>query len=404
MEKFTPVLLGTEIGAYGMARAFWERYQVKSVCFGTFPLTPTRHSKFIEQRCDADLMEPGRFVEVLNAAAPGFAGTVALIIPCGDEYSILLADHAAELDEAYVPVCSGPGILGSLNDKASFYALCERAGVPYPRTVVISGARVPDDLPFGFPVAVKPTDAAMYREHHFQGQKKAFVIEDRAMLEETVSRIYDSGYTAQLVIQDFIPGGDENMRVLNGYVRSDGKVALMSLGHPVLEDCAPMRIGNYAAIVSYGDDVVYDAVERLLDHVPYFGYFNLDLKWDSRDGSYKFLDFNPRQGRSSFFTTLSGHNLAQFAVEDLVEGKKDAPIRATEEVLWYGVPKSIVRAYAAEGPARDRAIALMNEGKAGTTLFGARDNDPRRLWNMAKLWVSYRRDFKRWFGHRELGE
>ena len=69
------------------------------------------------------------------------------------------------------------------------------------------------------------------------------------MLAETLRRIYASGYDEGLVIQDFIPGEDDNMRVLNGYVRSDGAVSLLSLGRPVLEDCAPMRIGNYAAIV-----------------------------------------------------------------------------------------------------------------------------------------------------------
>ena len=165
-----------------------------------------------------------------------------------------------------------------------------------------------------------------------------------------------------------------------------------------------MRIGNYAAIVSYGDEQVYETVERLLEHVNYFGYFNIDMKYDERDGSFKLLDFNPRQGRSSFFTTLSGHNLAQQAVEDVIEGKRGDAVHATEEFLWVGVPKSIVRKYAADGPAKDWAMRLMREGRVGTTLFGAHDNHPRRLWNMSKLWIHYIVDFKKYFGHRDLEE
>ena len=402
-RPFVPVLLGTEIGAYGMARAFWEAYGVKTVAYGTFPLTPTAHSKFIEQRCDADLMDPRRFIEVLNRDAEGFGDAMPLVIPCGDDYSVMLSEHKAELDSRYVPVCSDPGVLTELENKARFYALCERAGVPYPKTVRVDGPEVPE-LPFPFPVAVKPTNAALYREHPFEGQKKAFIINDEPMLAETLRRIYASGYDEGLVIQDFIPGGDENMRVLNGYVRSDGSVSLLSLGHPILEDCAPMRIGNYAAIVSYGDEQVYQTVERLLGHVHYFGYFNIDMKFDVRDGSYKLLDFNPRQGRSSFFTTLSGHNLARCAVEDLVEGRRDAPVHATDEVLWVGVPKAIVRRYAPDGPAKDEALRLMRARRVGTTLFGAHDNHPRRLWNMSKLWLHYRLDFIKYFGHRDLGE
>ena len=402
-QQFVPVLLGTEIGAYGMARAFWEAYGAKSVAYGTFPLTPMAYSKFIEQRCDPDFATAKRFIEVLNRDADTYGGATPLIIPCGDDYSVLLSEHKSELDERYVAICSGPGVLTELENKARFYALCEREGVPYPKTVRVDGPQVPE-LPFPYPVAVKPTNAALYREHPFEGQKKAFIINDEPMLAETLRRIYASGYDEGLVIQDFIPGGDENMRVLNGYVRSDGTVALLSLGHPILEDCAPMRIGNYAAIVSYGDEQVYETVERLLEHVNYFGYFNIDMKYDERDGSFKLLDFNPRQGRSSFFTTLSGHNLAQQAVEDVIEGKRGDAVHATEEFLWVGVPKSIVRKYAADGPAKDWAMRLMREGRVGTTLFGAHDNHPRRLWNMSKLWIHYIVDFKKYFGHRDLEE
>lgn len=402
-RPFVPVLLGTEVGVYGMARAFWEAYGVKSYAYGTFPLTPTRHSKFIEQRCDERFAEPERFVEVLNRDASTFGDAFPLVIPCGDDYSLLLSTHKDELDPRLVPITSDAGVLDELNDKARFYALCERAGVPYPRAVSISGPQdLPDELPFPFPMAVKPTDAASYREHEFEGQKKAFIIENRTMLEEVVERIYASGYDAQLVVQDFVPGDDSNMRTMNGYVRQDGSVALLALGRPILEDPEPMRIGNYVAIISYGDEALYATVEKLLSHINYFGFFNLDMKYDPRDGSYKLLDFNPRQGRSSFFVTLAGNNLARFVVEDVVEHKVGPAVHANEEYLWVGMSRLIVRHYTPKGEGRDKALALMREGKVGTTLFGAHDNDPRRLYLMGRLWASYFRDFRRFFGHREF--
>ena len=402
-RRIVPVLLGTEVGVYGMARAFWQEYHVKSYAYGTFPLTPTRYSKFIEQRCDERFADPKHFVEILNRDAKGFDDATVLVIPCGDDYSLLLSAHKDELDPRLTAITSDAGVLDELNDKARFYELCERAGVPYPRAISVSGiSDLPDDLPFPFPVAVKPTDAASYREHEFEGQKKAFIIEDRAMLEETVRRVYDSGYDAQLVIQDFVPGDDSNMRTMNGYVRQDGSVALLALGRPILEDPEPMRIGNYVAIISYGDEKLYATVEQLLSNIHYFGYFNLDMKYDERDGSYKLLDFNPRQGRSSYFVTLAGSNLARFVVEDIVEGKKEPAVHASRRYLWVGMSKHIVKRYTPEGDGRDEALKLMREGLVGTTLYGEHDNDPRRLYYIGRLWLSYFRDFKRYFGHREL--
>ena len=51
-----------------------------------------------------------------------------------------------------------------------------------------------------------------------------------------------------------------------------------------------------------------------------------------------------------------------------------------------------------------RALELMREGRVGTTVFGAHDASPRRLWAMAKLWMHYYLDFRRWFGHHELDD
>ena len=44
----------------------------------------------------------------------------------------------------------------------------------------------------------------------------------------------------------------------------------------------------------------------------------------------------------------------------------------------------------------------MRTGKVCTTLFGAHDDDPRRLFDMAKLWAHYVLDYRKYFGHRDL--
>ena len=58
----------------------------------------------------------------------------------------------------------------------------------------------------------------------FEGRKKAFIIEDRAEFDKIVERIYQAGYNYEMIVQDFIPGDDSNMRVLNAYVDKDHNV------------------------------------------------------------------------------------------------------------------------------------------------------------------------------------
>ncbi len=401
VPAFTPVLLGTELSAYGLARAFDAEYGVASHAFGTFPLTPTRDSRMVTQHCDPDFNQAERMVEVLNAAAPQFEGAPALLIPCGDDYTVLLSHVKDQLDPVYIPVCSDAATIDRVSDKELFYNLCEERGVPYPATKVVSG---PDagDLPFEFPVALKPTDGRAFREHPFEGQKKAFVLNDRASLDAVLERTYAAGYPDRMVIQDFIPGDDSNMRVANGYMRADGSLALVAQGQPLLEDYSPMAIGNYAAILSGPDQQIYESIERLMSGLDYFGLFNIDMKYDPRDGVTKLFEINPRQGRSSYFVTLAGYNLARFIVEDLIEHKGGPCVYGTNEALWLGVPASIVRRYAADTPAKRRALEVLKSGVSGSTIWGAHDNAPKRLVNMSKLWLRYHAEYKRHFGHREL--
>ncbi len=96
------------------------------------------------------------------------------------DYSLLLSAHKNELDPRLVAITSDAGVLDELNDKSRFYALCERAGVPYPRCCHHHGSDdIPDDLPFPFPVCGEAyrCGPSATREHEFEGQKKAFITE-----------------------------------------------------------------------------------------------------------------------------------------------------------------------------------------------------------------------------------
>ena len=41
---------------------------------------------------------------------------------------------------------------------------------------------------------------------HFEGRKKAFRIQSQAEFDMIIKKIYDNGYTSDLILQDFILG------------------------------------------------------------------------------------------------------------------------------------------------------------------------------------------------------
>ncbi|AMG50857.1 MULTISPECIES: carboxylate--amine ligase [Enterococcus] len=413
-ENFLPILLGSDMNVYGMARAFHEAYGIQSVAYAGAELAPTRFSKIVKiNQVEGFDHDPG-FTETLIKLGKNTYNDPAmkyLLIPCGDGYAELLAKHKEELAPYYTFIANDYSLLKRLINKVSFYEVCEEYGLPYPKTFILTPELLTEgtfkgELPFDFPVALKPANSVAWLSVDFEGRKKAFIIDNRIEFEEIVSRIYQAGYQYEMIVQDFIPGDDSNMRVLNAYVDENHEVRVMGLGHPLLEDPTPGAVGNYVVIIPDENDQIYQMIRKFLKEIEYVGFANFDLKYDARDGQYKLFEINLRQGRSSFFITLSGLNLAKFITEDLVfekpytetvYGKADAP----EAKLWLGVPKNIFLTYAKENPAKERAKKLLAENRWGTTVFYKEDLSLKRWILLKRMFHLYNKRFKTYFHTKE---
>ncbi|MDK6218224.1 hypothetical protein QP201_27420, partial [Escherichia coli] len=74
---------------------------------------------------------------------------------------------------------------------------------------------------------MKPANSTKWLDIDFEGRKKAFIINTPQELDTLIQRSYKAGYDDEMILQDFIPGDDSRMRVLNAYVDSDHHVRMM---------------------------------------------------------------------------------------------------------------------------------------------------------------------------------
>ncbi|MCI1659452.1 MAG: carboxylate--amine ligase [Lactobacillus delbrueckii] len=409
MQQFTPILLGSDINVYGMARSFHEAYGIKVQAWGASTLAPTRYSKIVDIEVHPGFTEDPEFIKVMREKIKEYKKypEPVILISCGDGYSELLAKHKQELEEAFIVPYIDYDLLEKLISKEGFYEVCEEYGLPYPKTKIITMSAYKDgsyaDVPFPFPVALKPEDPVSWLDVQFEGRKKAFVIKDLDEFKDIVGKIYTNGYKEDLILQDFIPGDDSNMRVLNAYVDKNHKVKMMCLGHPLLEDPDPIAIGNYMVIAPDYDEKLYQTVQAFLEKINYTGMANFDIKYDIRDGQYKFFEINLRQGRSSFYVTLNGYNLAKWYVDDYVEDSlKDQPVvygnqDPAKHKLWLGLPAKIFEQYAVDSLAKKEALALLRAGKVGTTVFYKPDMNVKRWLLMKHMYHNYYKDYQKYF-------
>ena len=396
-HNFQPLLFGGDINVYSVARAFHEAYGVKSVCFGKFASGPAYGSDIIDYRVCPKNEDPETFRQNVADVAAEFADKTILVMGCGDSYVKL----AAENKESFPANCIAPYIagdtIGKLNNKEYFYELCDQFGIDHPGTFVYRKEMGHDfELPFQAPYICKPSNGVAYWEHPFEGNEKVFTCPDRKNLEEVLDKVYAAGYPDTMIIQDFVPGDDSNMRVLTCYSDRNAQVKLMCLGHVLLEEHTPHGIGNHAVILTEVNREICEKVKAFLEEMHYVGFSNFDIKYDTRDGKYKFFEINCRQGRSNYYVTGAGYNIAKLLVEDRVEGKDLPFVLADNPSLWRVVPRKvaydfIVSDYHAEMKARIR------EGREVTPLFYDKDKAFGRTLRMKKNLLGHFKKFKQYY-------
>ena len=202
----------------------------------------------------------------------------------------------------------------------------------------------------------------------FEGKKKVFKFDTRQEFDEMFRRLIASGYKEKLLVQDFIPGDDTNMRILTCYCDQDSRLRFAAFGQTLMEDPTDNGIGNPVAIINRVNPEVVAHAQRLLEAVGYTGFANFDVKYDCRDGSYRFFEINPRLGRSNYYVTAGGNNTVKWIVDDLICHKPFEGVRIANEdgskALFTVVPKSLLLSVLSDDELISEVKELYRQGRA----------------------------------------
>lgn len=395
-QDFIPVIVGTDLNAYHMAASFHEGYGVRAHLLGKVQLGFTHYSSIIERTTLVDRLDDADvFCDALTDYARQLnTDTPLLLVGTSDHYVRLIVEHAAQLRSLYRFNYPSEALLNQMMVKDSFYPLAEQHGLTIPETH-IHRVGDPVDLSISrFPVILKPSNGVEYYRNKFPGQEKVYRLHSHDDVERVIGTIQASGYRGTVIIQDFIPGDDTYIWDSVLYLNTAGQAEFVNFGQVVLQEHEASAIGNYTAIISRFDAEVMSRLKEFLEAVGYTGMANVDLKYDSRDGEFKVLEVNIRQGRSSWYATAQGHNLAGYLVEDLINGSRGGRCAfVDEEVLFTVVPKYILRHYVREPSVQADVARLVRQKKVRNPLYYRGDRSLlRRAW-LAVRGARYRKKY-----------
>jgi D-aspartate ligase len=271
-------------------------------------LSPAAQSKYLTGgwRWRPGAGDPDRLRQGLVRLADRI-GRPAVLLPTDDAGALFLAEHGDGLRRWFRFPAPEPGLPRTLADKYALYRTCQRLGLPSAATVragsLAEAAAFADRA--GFPVVVK-----LARPWRGGAVRSTSIVRTRGEL----AALYARSPGADLMVQEYLPAGGD--WIVHGYC--DARSA-----------CRPLFTGRkirsypaHAGLTSLGraepNEELAAQAQKLLDAVRYQGIMDLDLRFDTRDGSYKLLDFNPRLGAQfRLFADDAGVDVARAAHLDL---------------------------------------------------------------------------------------
>jgi len=289
-------------GALGVMRSL-GRLGVR--VYGVHPThrPPASFSKYCRKvfPLDLDRTPPEESVARLRDIARGL-GATPLLMPTNDESALFVARHAAPLREAFRFPVNPVGVVWSLYNKKAMHLLARRLAIPTPDTIFPESRH--EVLEFGeraqFPVMLKASDNIQTARH--AGKKMVIVASPDELIRQYDAM--ENRTRPSLMLQEYIPGGDDSVWMLNGYFdeRSD---CLFSLTAKKIHQ-TPVYTGMTALGVCLPNPAIESATQTLVKAVGYKGILDIGYRYDARDGLYKLLDANPRLGAT--FRLFVGDN------------------------------------------------------------------------------------------------
>lgn len=261
------------------------------------------HSRYVEPHpCPDPVADEAGFVMALRSLLDELA-TPTPVFCSHDPYLNAVARNALSLGPNLLTPAPGWDVLERIQSKRFQLSTAQAAGVGIPRMADAPTAEL------GFPVLVKPSDPIGFRRAF---GRQAF----RCETPEELEKAFDRARPHDPIVQEWIPGGDDELYTLGSYVARDGEPLGLFCGRKLRQ--TPPGVGTCRVGEARWVDDVVDQGLALLAALRFHGLSQVEFKRDPRDGSYKLMEVNPRLWQWHGLAAACGVDLPRIAYHDLL--------------------------------------------------------------------------------------
>ncbi len=259
---------------------------------------------------DVDHESPSATVDFLQHVGRQL-GRKAVLIHTADESAEMLAEYADVLSEQYYFPRMMPDLVRALTSKSRMYVLARKHNIPTAETFFPASREDVVRYLEGnarLPIMVKGIDGVALERR--TGYKMKI-----AKTASEVLTIYDAAEDPahpNLMLQEYIPGGDDSVWMFNGYFDEHSDCLFSITGKKIRQ--APVYTGYTSLGICLENETVRETTCRFMKDIGYRGILDIGYRYDARDGQYKVLDINPRVGATfRLFVATNGMDVIRAA-------------------------------------------------------------------------------------------
>lgn len=237
----------------------------------------------------------------------------AVLIPTADPHAVLIAEHEEELRPYFNFLVPESQLARHFVSKEFQLKHARKMGVPVPKTHFPRSMEEIESLAgnLQYPCILKP-DRSHSGARILSG-KKLLVVESERELVDTYAGLAmeDPG----CLVQEIIPGPDTELVSYLGFWNKNGVETAFITKRKLRQ--FPALYGNGSLQVTEDLPAVAELSRRLLKGLAYRGLVGVEFKFDQRDGSYRFVEINPRSSAMNEVAVKAGIDFPWIAYRSL---------------------------------------------------------------------------------------
>jgi predicted ATP-grasp superfamily ATP-dependent carboligase len=194
-----------------------------------------------------------------------------------------------------------------------------------------------------YPLIVKPVYSPDWKRPEITavfGRSKALKVADPEELVR-VGCILIS-LKSVFMVQEIVPGPDENLITFLGYVGHDGQVLAGCVRKKLRQ--YPPNFGYCCLTESVDDQEVFDLSVALFRSLGYRGIGCAEFKRDPRDGKPKLIEINTRAVRTSMLAIAAGVDFPWIAYQDCLDRAPAAVLQGKVPMRWVHLRDEVAAA------------------------------------------------------------